>query len=59
LLLPELIGIKQAASIIIGRGFCKAGDTLTMGAENITSKLQIGHLVERTARFERFQYSLV
>ncbi len=59
LLLPELKGLKQAASIVIARGFCKAGDTLDCNADDIHSKIVIGQLVERTARFERFQFRLI
>ncbi len=59
LLLPELSGIKQAASIITARGFCKAGDVLRLSSNNNSSIILIKKLVERTARFERFQYSLI
>jgi hypothetical protein len=59
LLLPELGAIKQAASIITARGFCKAGDTLKLNSTNKPSKILINKLVERTARFERFQYDLI
>jgi cyclic-di-GMP-binding protein len=59
LLLPELSGLKQMASIITARGFCKLGDTLSVNTKNNASKIIINKLVERTARFERFQYSLI
>jgi cyclic-di-GMP-binding protein len=59
LLLPELSGLKQVASIITARGFCKSGDTLIINKKNSTSRIVIHNLVERTARFERFQYSLI
>jgi hypothetical protein len=59
LLLPELSGLKQAASIIAARGFCKIGDTLSVNAKDNSSKIVIQKLVERTARFERFQYNLI
>jgi cyclic-di-GMP-binding protein len=59
LLLPELTALKQAASIITARGFCKIGDTLHFNMHDKPSKLVINKLVERTARFERFQYSLI
>ncbi len=59
LLLPELSAIKQAASVITARGFCKAGDTLTLNSANKPSKILINKLAERTARFERFQYDLI
>jgi cyclic-di-GMP-binding protein len=58
LLLPELSGLKQAASIITARGFCKTGNTLQLNAYNSINKIMVGTLIERTTRFERFQYSL-
>jgi hypothetical protein len=59
LLLPELSGLKQAASIISARGFCKVGDNLLLKSNINPTKIVINKLVERTARFERFQYSLI
>lgn len=59
LLLPELRALKQAASIITARGFCKLGDTLRIVVNNKSAKMVIDKLVERTARFERFQYRLI
>ncbi len=59
LLLPEITGLKQAASVITARGFCKLGDTLKLEQANIITKVQIEKLVERTTRFERFQYRLI
>jgi cyclic-di-GMP-binding protein len=59
LLLPELSGLKQASSIIAARGFCKIGDTLYLNTDDKPRKIVIQKLVERTARFERFQYNLI
>lgn len=59
LLLPELSGLKQAASLLTARGFCKSGDTLAFATESGTNKIMVTQLVERTARFERFQYNLM
>lgn len=59
LMLPELHALKQAASIITARGFCKLGDTLRIVVHNKSAKVLVNKLVERTARFERFQYSLI
>lgn len=59
LLLPEISGLKQAASIITARGFCKTGDTLKLAQNSKFSRIQINNLVERTARYERFQFSLI
>lgn len=56
LLLPEISGLKQAASVITARGFCKLGNVLSFSEDN---KILINKLVERTARFERYQYSLI
>ena len=59
LLLPEIAGLKQAASVITARGFCQMGDTLKLEQANIITKVQINKLVERTSRFERYQYCLI
>ncbi len=59
LLLPELSGIKQVPSIITARGFCKVGDTLKFNTNNKLNKILVNKLIERTTRFERFQYSLI
>lgn len=59
LLLPEIISLKQSASIITARGFCKIDDTLNLVSNDKTTKIQIIKVVERTARFERFQYCLI
>ena len=58
LLLPELGGLKQAASLLTARGFCKTGDILAFATESNTNKIMVTNLVERTARFERFEYNL-
>ena len=59
LLLPELGGLKQAASILTARGFCKTDDILAFATESNTNKIIVAKLVERTARFERFEYKLM
>jgi hypothetical protein len=59
LLLPALSGLKQPASIIAARGFCKVGDTLNLNTDDKPRKIVIQKLVERTARFERYQYNLI
>jgi cyclic-di-GMP-binding protein len=59
LLLPEIVGLKQAASVVTARGFCKPGDNLKLEQANIITKVQIDKLVERTARFERYQFHLI
>ena len=59
LLLPELSALKQHSSVIIPRGFCRSGETIAMTSKNTVAKLLIQKLVERTASFERFQFSLI
>lgn len=59
LLLPELPALKQPASIIISVGLCKVGSTLELHHNNTLSHVQTTKLMERTASFERFQYSLI
>jgi cyclic-di-GMP-binding protein len=59
LLLPEIVGLKQAASVVTARGFCKPGDNLKLEQANIITKVQIDKFVERTARFERYQFHLI
>ncbi len=59
LLLPEISGLKQAASIITARGYCKVGDSLNLNAEGKLSKIRVNKLIDRTAKFERFQYILI
>ena len=59
LLLPELSALKQAASIIAEVGVCKVGSTNEVHHNNTVSMVRATKLVERTASFERFQYSLI
>ena len=59
LLLPELSALKQPASIILARGSFAIGQNIALIINNIHTKAQITKLVERTATFERFQYSLI
>ena len=59
LLLPELSGLKQAASILTARGFCKTDDILIFSTESNINKIMATKLVERTARFERFEYLIM
>jgi cyclic-di-GMP-binding protein len=56
LLLPEVSALKQAASIVTARGFCKIGNVLSFAKHE---KILVTKLVERSARFERFEYSLI
>ena len=56
LLLPEVSALKQSASIIAARGFCKLGNVLSFTKHQ---NILVNKIVERTARFERFEYSLI
>ena len=59
LLLPELAALKQFASIIAPLGVCKLGEQIEINQNNQYSKILATKLIERTASFERFQYSLI
>jgi cyclic-di-GMP-binding protein len=59
LLLPELSALKQLASIIMPRGFCRLGETIAVNNNHTFNKILVTKLVERTASFERFQYRLI
>jgi hypothetical protein len=56
LLLPEISALKQSASIVTARSFCKVGNILSFTKHQ---KILVNKLVERSARFERFEYSLI
>lgn len=56
LLLPEVSSLKQVATIITARGFCKVGSVLSFAKHE---KILVNKLIERSARFERFEYSLI
>ena len=59
LLLPALNTLKQPASVITPRGSYSLGETLQLIHEDKLIKVLITKLIERTATFERFQYSLI
>lgn len=59
LLLPELSALKQPASIVAPLGLCKVGEQMELNHNNSYSKVRATKLIERTASFERFQYSLI
>jgi len=59
LLLPELKALKQPASIVVPRDAYTLGETLQLIHDSTITKALITKLVERTATFERFQYSLI
>ncbi|MFM9836602.1 MAG: hypothetical protein ACKVOA_10935 [Methylophilaceae bacterium] len=59
LLLPEIIGLKQPASVIVTRGKYLLGQALQLNHNDRTTKVLISKLVERTTTFERFQFDLI
>ena len=58
LLLPELLELNQAASIIAPVGVLKIGQNHQMQANDRHSTITPTQLVERTASYERYQYTL-
>ena len=59
LMLPELGALKQPASVIVPCGVYSQGEVLELVHHESLTKVLITKLVERTATFERFQYSLI
>ncbi len=59
LLLPALSALKQPASFIAARGSYTSGQPLALIQDNNQTKILVTTLMERTATFERFQYSLI
>ena len=59
LLLPELITLKQAASIIAPVGVLKIGQPIQMHANDKHTNIMPTQLIERTASYERYQYCLI
>lgn len=59
LLLPELPALKQKTSFIAQRGQFETGDKLVLTNDGTENKIVVSTLIERTASFERYQYSLI
>lgn len=59
LLLPPIKTLGQSMSVITQYGYIQADSIVEMKEGNKKSKLKINQLVERTACFERFEYSLI
>lgn len=59
LLLPEMSALKQPASIVVPRGEYATGEALILIQDGEESSVLVTKRVERTATFERYQYSLI
>lgn len=59
LLLPELAALNQSATLITAPGTYKPARKLVLDEQGKTSQILVTRLVERTASFERFQFSRV
>ncbi len=59
LLLPEMPALKQKTSFIAQRGEFETGDKLIFKNNDTENKIVVSALIERTASFERYQYSLI
>jgi|APLak6261699311_1056244.scaffolds.fasta_scaffold00806_2 hypothetical protein len=59
LLLPPIPALQQPVSLIAEYGYIQAHTIVEMKEANKKSKLKINQLVERTACFDRFEYSLI
>lgn len=59
LLLPELPLLKQKTSFIAQRGEFKTDDVLAFINDGAKNKIVVKELIERSAAFERYQYSLI
>lgn len=59
LLLPELSALKQQASFIAPREELSLGETVALIEDHEKTTVLVTKLIERTATFERYQYSLI
>jgi cyclic-di-GMP-binding protein len=59
LLLPEVKALKQPASIIINKGKSAPSDVIDIKMQIKTAKLLIKSLIERTPKFDRYEYGLI
>lgn len=59
LLLPSIKTLKQPMSIIIERDYANTGDILNISMPNDISKLKIQQRIERSPKFDRYEYSLI
>jgi cyclic-di-GMP-binding protein len=59
LLLPCIKTLKQPMSIIIERDYVNTGGIINISMSNKASKLKIKQLIERSPKFDRYEYSLI
>ena len=59
LLLPDLLALKQFASIIAPIGVLKLGQPVEMKSDHKLTSVMPTLLIDRTASFERYQYCLI
>lgn len=59
LLLPEIVAVKQLATIIARTGTYQPARQLTITYNNSTHVLMLTKIVERSHHFERIQYSVI
>lgn len=59
LLLPPIPALQQPMSLIADYGYIQANSMIEMKESHKKSKLKINQLAERTACFDRFEYSLI
>ena len=57
LLLPEIPALKQPATLIMQHGSFKAGHRMELELQHEKYQVLQTRLIERTASFERFQFS--
>ncbi|MGZ8261632.1 MAG: hypothetical protein ACXW11_09005 [Methylotenera sp.] len=59
LLLPQIVAVKQAATIIAPIGTFEPARQLTLAYNNESKHVMLTKLVERSQHFERIQYSVI
>ena len=59
LLLPEIVAVKQVATIITRVGLYEPARQLTITYNNTTHTFMLTKLIERSHHFERIQYSVI
>ena len=59
LLLPELVAVKQLATVIARVGTYQPARQLSITYNNSTHVIMLTKIVERSHHFERIQYSVI
>lgn len=59
LLLPEIIAVKQAMTIIAPKGTYQPARQLTLKYNGLSEHIMLTKIVERSHHFERMQYSII